>query len=429
MTSFEFPINCSGTIVSAAAHCINLHAFENRQPNLVLVTGHAHPWLSLMRERGLKIFCAEEHGVKAPANTKKLLMDSTTLDFLHSLPQPVRVLVFKPAADLETVLRENRFRMLNAPAHIARKLENKLRLKEIANDSDVRTIDSFQIVLNPDEPFPGDMKSGMEYIVQTAKGFSGNRTFRIRSDSDWISVTRLLKKRRCRISPRLPGWTYTCNACIVNARQVVTCVPFQQITVWAPGQPPTPGTLGSRGNIWEPPPPLIRKRIESAMIRLGKTLFKNGFKGVFGADFQVSETDVRLIEINPRLTASLPALTPLQIEGGTMPLLSAHIRTFTSLPVPGFKPTLPSGGQIIVHSDDFGQIPDSMTRSGVYRMDRRPVFLRPGWSPTGLQSGECLVWTPPPSTREPIRIISSDPKIIRNLADEIFSGRRMDHDV
>jgi hypothetical protein len=202
--------------------------------------------------------------------------------------------------------------------------------------------------------------------------------------------------------------------------------PFRQISISLPGKDGLPPTIGSRGNIWNPPPERISRRMTESLTALGKVLESRGFKGIFGADFQVSEDGdtVQLIEINPRPVASLPALTPLEITAGNVPLLAGHIAAFLKEDISAHPGQINlDGGQLIFR--DALQIPDNSVVSGRY-IYRHPDILEPqgsGWSPANLKNNECLIWNPecPDDTGlEKRRIFFSSAACLQRYASMLF---------
>jgi hypothetical protein len=419
-----------GTIVSASAETINLHPFEGLIPNLVLVTSFKHSWIDLWRQHGISVFCLEDHIPLPPVSTKQLLCHAKTLEFLQTLPEPVRILIFKPSQDLEQSLARHGMRLLNAPSQIARLLENKLNLSRLASESGVDALKEIQVTL--DEHTLETVyheKWELPIVIQTAKGFSGNRTFIVRDPESMAQVVSAFPGRRCRITRFNPGITWTANACIMDADQILTSPPFIQITVLSPGKKSLPETAGSRGNIWTTPPESLSHTIQSQMLKIGSTLATKGFKGVWGADFlEMQPTGhIQLVEINPRLVASLPSQTPIHILQST-PILACHIIAMAGsrFPEPPVLKNPISGGQIILKGEmrDKALCRD-IKASGYYFMGEKLQWSRPGWSSARLQEGECLVWHPEnPCIPETQRIICQKSSVFSKIASELFKSVR-----
>ena len=316
---------------------------------------------------------------------------------------PCEFLVFKPEDRVEQVLRKAGFQLLNAPAGVSRRLENKLNFPALAAEAGQDTLPySFFTLHEGLKPFEIFEVLGPRLIVQFAKGFSGNRTYLVQNDAEFDAVSKRFRDRRCRICAYDDGVTWTANACVLSEFQVAVRPPFHQITRLSDYADGLPRTIGSRGNLWAPPEPSVSNQIQAAMEATGRMLGRYGFRGIFGADFLHSSRTGQsiMIEINPRLVASIPILTPLEMRQET-PLLAAHLLAFCaeSFEYDIDSPTLPDrGGQLIFRGADEGA--DALTRiaeSGVYDFSNECGFQKvsDNWSPSHVRGSRCLIWKPP----------------------------------
>ncbi|MBN1295809.1 ATP-grasp domain-containing protein [bacterium] len=432
-----------GTIVSAALDTIQIFPFAGRLRNLAITVAEAHPWISAWRKMGIPVFHPEpdayasdpssadddDHedtddnngnsesgsiGIpsQTPISTARFLLAPDTLQFMKSLPAPIRVLMFKPDAASMLALEKHGIDIIGGDPGLARRLENKLLFPSVAARANI-PIPSHQIVSldssvhSAPMPFP--------FIVQFAKGFSGNRTFLVQSGDDWAYLATRFSNRRCRVSRYIPGETWTANAVVMPKGHVVVSEPFLQETrIFYSGG--LPARIGSRGNVWGKYSPSIKQGVDSAMLRLGRELFRFGFKGFFGADLLVPETgeDILAVEINPRITASAAMLTALEMAAGAVPIVAYHLAVSLGVslsPVSGQR--LPPGGQWIFRTDTpltgklAGMVP------GTYRLTQGTEETVPApirqtdESPTTLADGECLLWKPEraSASTERLRII------------------------
>lgn len=391
-----------GTIVSAAAETIHLIPLEGCLPNLALATTFQHPWIDAWRTVGIRTFCLEEHDAEPPATTADLLTHPSTLNWLSTLPQPIHILVFKPEDRVEQLLNKAGFHLLNPPAGLSRRLENKLNFPSLAAESGQDTIPySFFTLTEKLQWAEISDLIGPKIIIQFAKGFSGNRTYLVTSNEEFCAVRNRFPGRRCRLCAFREGKTWTANGCVMSEFQVVTRPPFLQITRFSESKDGMPRTIGSRGNLWAPPPKDIAQQITIAMEATGRMLGRYGFRGIFGADFLQIDREDRaiMVEINPRLVASIPILTPLEMIHG-MPLLAAHLLSFCADAFCEIdSPILPDrGGQLIFRGTDEGA--DGLSRDigiGLYDFSDRNGFSRVSddWSPSHVRGARCLIWKPP----------------------------------
>lgn len=407
-----------GTLVSAGTESIQLYPMDGRIDNLVLVLPEYHSWIDSWRTMGIRVFCLEEHADEPSdipgGNTGRLLLHPRTISYLKSLPQPIHVLMFKPDADSTKALEANGFFVLGCDPVLARRLENKLLFPAIARDAGIEIPQTRPLLLGGNPRIgSGSLPMRAPFICQFAKGFSGNRTFVIRSEQDWSILNDRFSGRKCRISHWSEGDTWTANGCVFRDGSVIVTPPFLQETRFF--QPPDglPPRIGSRGNRWGGGPEAFFDGIRSAMRRLGTVLQQRGYRGFFGADLIVVPPDNRIlaIEINPRITASAPVLTPFEMAGDNPPLIAAHIAASldTTWPWMNSPQSPPMGGQLIFRPDGT-PVPDRLRSAapGVYRTDGiNPDFDRSEASILQIQAGEYLVWKPPTSecSSEIMRII------------------------
>jgi hypothetical protein len=92
----------------------------------------------------------------------------------------------------------------------------------------------------------------------------------------------------------------------------------------------------------------LYKKATSAVRLVGKELQKEGYRGIFGMDFLVSEDKLYVLEVNPRMTGLTPLLAFLQEE---MPFLLLHILELARSPYEVTQrqsPLLPGAGSFIV---------------------------------------------------------------------------------
>ena len=391
-----------GTIISISPETINVFPFEGLLDNLVIVVSHYHEWVDLWRNETVRVFCLGEIIDDPPQNTFQLLNHPKTTQFIHSLPAPHYILVFKNSAKIETWARQNHCCLLSAKSTVARPLENKLRLESIGSACKINCPSTRIVNLNSDTFSYCDLNpSEQPFIAQFAKGFSGNRTFLIHSENDFKLLVHRFKNRKIKTTSFIPGDTWTANGC-VNREEITVDTPFLQVTRINPSREINLKTVGSRGNIWGTCPPDLIEKINTAMLKIGDYLRHKGFRGIFGVDFIWNETLKRLvlIELNPRIVASISARSSLKIKYGGIPLIARHILSFVDdypkcLNVSD-SPLLPSGQIIYRKGDQY--LTRTFKTSGIYHIERqgnridRLNFKIKSWRPSEISSEQCLLW-------------------------------------
>lgn len=342
----------SGTFVSAACESIQLFHFMGALKNSATVTAVDDSWVARIRNQGNPVFCLDEVSNDIVNSTSALLRHPATIDFLATLPSPVRILIFKPDARTVSFLESNGFEVIGTAPSLARKLESKLLFPALASQSGLTIPETVEMTITEEfhRSSPVDSMC-FPFICQFAKSFSGNRTFLIRTPTDWKRICQHFQNRRCRISQIIEGDTWTANSCITNDGQVIVSDSFLQITRIVPDPDGLlPARIGSRGNRWGQVSSETRRMVTAAMKALGQTLYREGYRGFWGADMIITpEHELVAIEVNPRITASACILTNIEMAADVIPLTAIHVAISMGLPVPGnvSTPEYPPGGQII----------------------------------------------------------------------------------
>jgi len=131
---------------------------------------------------------------------------------------------------------------------------------------------------------------------------------------------------------------------------------------------------------------------------LGGVLYKKGYRGMFGADFLWHPEKKRLfaIELNPRLVASLPAMTPMEINSDRPPLLACHLACFLGAAIDSREvgEQLSNAGQLIYRQPERIHFRNDMIiRSGTYKIENNNlIWHSPGYSIGKLRHNFCLIW-------------------------------------
>lgn len=296
--------------------------------------------------------------------------EATTLALLHHeagaafvSEEQSRLISFKPSRRLEERAAALGAQLALAPASIAQRLENKLVLIELAADAGIVSTPA------PTDPvgLPAQAKIKVtadldltelraavhagksELVVQSPRGFMGRKTWAVGDEESWHAVRGELAGRPAKVARFIAGRPGTLNVVVDSAGTVLCSAPIVQVT----GEPRlTPYRLGSCGNdfTWRPAPHPQDGPYELAR-RLGPVLAARGYRGHFGIDFVVEtvgdETSrTWLIEINPRLTASMALYSAWRPT-----LIRAHLAVLdgSELRSTGELPDL-EGGQLIQHN-------------------------------------------------------------------------------
>jgi hypothetical protein len=129
----------------------------------------------------------------------------------------------------------------------------------------------------------------------------------------------------------------------------------------------------------------------------------HGFRGIFGVDLVRDDSGrPHVIEVNPRLVASIAMHTQLEMSAGRLPLLARHLLAFLA-PNQDEAPLEPhgeplEGAQLIAYHTGGPARVSAETRTGIVRVPKRDeeaAFLRPGVHVSDVrESTEALVLGP-----------------------------------
>lgn len=290
------------------------------------------PVVDTLRESGRRVFCLEEALGEQNIvfrNTAHLLESELAVGYLKD--SSVRhIIPFKTSSQVEKYAIANGWSVLASTSAIGRGLENKMRLAEIAGGARANLPE--HIVFDRKDARYEEIaeRLGSPFVVQAAKSFAGNQTFKIASGDDFERALAGTRSPVLKASALVSGMPLTVNAC-ATARGVVIGRPVHQITGL---KECTANPLGSCGNDFTfAGVDEHRDEIVDLARRIGEVLLQRDYKGIFGIDAVATETGVVLIEVNPRLTASLPMHTVLQIEREETPLIARHIAEFAGIDI------------------------------------------------------------------------------------------------
>jgi hypothetical protein len=297
------------------------------------------------------------------------------------------VLPFKSGARLWTMAERLGLHVLAVPFKLARQLENKLMLAELAAAADARIPDTVTVRLDEDLARAA-LADGIALprVFQPAVSFAGAGTVLLRTGADIAELVAAADKGRTvgKLVEYVEGDPVTVNAVVVPAGvhgasddspEVLVGMVTRQLTGI---EGLTPSEFGSCGNDWcTPPDRAMTAAIRALVNRVGEVLAQRGFVGAFGIDIVVPAGGGApvLIEINPRWTASLALQVELQSRRGLPTLLDAHLAAF------GYRPQeRPSLAELLAAygpGDDAGCVRavDPISTLIAFNRDPVPAFV------------------------------------------------------
>jgi hypothetical protein len=353
-----------------------------------------------LRDRGIEVFCLSEHVPPADVagrSSADLVEHPATIEFCRRLG-PLAVITFKPSERFDLAVRNLWGTAIGAARQqltAARSFENKLNFVEVAKSAGLPTPRWENLSVDQLADYKGlASRFGPRLVVQGARGNAGQRTWMVAGAADLAHVRRREAGPTVRVAELVGGMPFTVNAVAGTDGILDWSLPSRQVTgiPWL-----TPHQLGSCGNAWGEP--ALQPRLEDiglALARIGTALSGAGFRGLFGVDFVLGAGGPVVIETNPRMVASVPLATQVELSGGLVPLLLRHLLvglgvTDNSAEVaapsgvgsaaarPSLPEPLPPASQVILHRLDKSADERANTVSGVYGLGGdEPHFLRPG---------------------------------------------------
>jgi glutathione synthase/RimK-type ligase-like ATP-grasp enzyme len=279
------------------------------------------------------IFCLEHHlEEKNPIfrNSNRLLKRQEVIEYItRNCPKQKTpyIQVFKIAPNIEKTAEKNDFKVLNPNASLNRMFENKL--PQYKNLKHLEFFPQTKLITLKDESYSKLVKEfGEKFVLQYNRGHSGKSTIFIKEKQQYLKIQQKFPKRRVRISKFIKGQAWTVNACQTRYGCFYGGLSFQ-ITGVSACTRKKGGTVGNDWTIAQNLDNQIKHQIHEMITKIGDEMSKKGFKGLFGLDLIIDNSQkVWLIEINARQPASISLHSQLQLKNQVIPLNLLHILEF-----------------------------------------------------------------------------------------------------
>jgi predicted ATP-grasp superfamily ATP-dependent carboligase len=304
--------------------------------NYYIICSQKSDIINYLKKENIKILCLDDDKIK---NAGKILLNKKVIKYIKekSKNKKAHIMTFKPSPMIQKICDKNNFKYLGNNWKLNRELEDKIELVKITEKLKIPNAESkiIKIEENSFSEYIFKLKNKNKFIIQLPRGFSGKTTFLIKDKKDLDEILKKYKNRKIKISKYLDGGTYTINAC-VSKNKILISQPIFQITGLTSYNKNKFGTCGNDYAYGKKLDAKTNKKILNYTKKIGDYLRSLRYKGIFGLDFIVSNNEVNLIEINPRLIASIPVFTKLQIQNNENPFLLSHILEF----IDGLTPKL-----------------------------------------------------------------------------------------
>ena len=277
-------------------------------------------------------------------DTQELLQHPQSVKLFKKLKNS-QLLVFKNTKQIEKICSERGWKLLNPSAELSNHVEQKLtqlewlgplkkyvpehkvmKCSELAWDKTTSSVlpliggenhKGTVVRSNGSLPYKGrdtERGFGHRFIIQFNHAHTGLGTILIESQKQINELKQKFPNREVRVTKFISGPVFTCNN-VVWTKKVFTGNISYQITGLTPF---TDQPFATIGNDWALPIKLLStkqiRQIKQIATDIGKRLMKDGWKGLFGIDVIVDETNGRvyLLEINARQPASTTYESQLQ---------------------------------------------------------------------------------------------------------------------
>ncbi len=221
------------------------------------------------------------------------------------------ILVFKNTVLIESICKKNGWQLLNPPAELAEKIENKITTIQWLGELSEKYLPVHIISTTKDIKWQKE-----PLVIQWAHGHTGDGTIIINSDEELSILKAKFPERVARATSFVNGPSFTLNIVVSREKILLGNISYQ-IT----GLPPlTDNPFSTIGNDWSLTHTLLSEKeisyIEDMAREIGEKMSKDGWCGMCGID--VIKDDERgqiyLIEINARQPASTTFESFLQEE-------------------------------------------------------------------------------------------------------------------
>ncbi|MBI4992909.1 MAG: NUDIX domain-containing protein [Candidatus Magasanikbacteria bacterium] len=250
---------------------------------------------------------------KKQLDTRELLQHPKVKKYLKG--KKVGIVVFKPTQQIEKICADNDWKLLNPPAELANKVEEKisqikwLALSEVDGLDLRKYLPPYQIKKCKDICWVNK-----KFILQFNRSHTGSGTVLIENEKILKNIKKTFPEREARIAPYIIGPLFTNNN-VVSKNKILLGNISYQITGLMPF---TDKQFATIGNDWALPRKILSKkqtaRYKKIATDVGLRLKKSDWKGLFGIDVVVDEKTGRLylLEINARQPASTTYESQLQ---------------------------------------------------------------------------------------------------------------------
>jgi hypothetical protein len=264
---------------------------------------------------GLKIIS----DVNGKNSTAEIL---TEAKISSAIPSGSLVMVFKPSPKVEFIAEKNGWKLVSVSSELNRRFEDKITSTEEFIKAGLPILPFEIIVPNQTSWKAVTDVMGARVVAQTSRGHAGSSSVVLKNGNDWQKLALERGEYKVKLTKFEDGETWTLNACVTHHGTLVSrpFLQLQKMNVCG-----VENELSTCGNWHKEMNAELAEKIMSHAEKFGDYLYSNGYKGWFGLDLLVRDSNlIGFIECNPRLTASIGIFTEMQVEAGQSPFIVLH---------------------------------------------------------------------------------------------------------
>ena len=338
-------------------------------------------------EEGLNYLEATSTDILSSETVQRELLDS---DIKH-------LYVYQSYHNMEMLLKDRCISTIANEANLREKVSSKEFFVKFLEDLAIRQL-RYEIITSKELL---DTKAGTlfnmfkgPFVVQSLqiKKGGGRGVFIVETEGDLSHVREIISQGMLHnvrlkdflLRPYVKGTSMSMLGCVTRVGVLAGPLQYQLIDLHGPT------SIGERGifcgHSWSDDMESSLLEEASRLIKkVGNGLKDIGYRGIYGIDLIWDGKELFPLELNPRLTGALPALTLLQLEKNVVPLELIHVLAFVE---PSIRYDLSSledslmagvkGAQILIFYHKHHQTLSPKLRAGRYVWNgQRAIFLGP----------------------------------------------------
>jgi len=358
-------------------------------------------------EKDIEVFPLEKgmgtKHIKEPRNATTVIRHPRTEKYLRKFKNPA-LIVYKSSSRMEKICQQRGWNLIAVPVKFGKTLfENKVKFRRILEEIGVPVPPGR--IKKPRALHYGHLMNnyGLPFVIQHPTRGGGKGTFFIRNKDDFDQALKKLKIRTKEgqelpakepeeviVTRFIKGPSPSITGCVTRHGILSTCPQMQILDIPELFNPERGSGLFC-GHDWDYHlSENIKRQAYSIVEKIGKYFRVKGYKGIFGLDFVMDEKEEKLYvtETNPRLLATFPTITMVQLRNNEPPIMAFHLLEYLNIDydidvarINQLMRQPKQGAQMFLHNlsggwaRNYGEI-----RAGAYRLNPKLQFVRSGYA-------------------------------------------------